>query len=156
MGRPGTDVDVVVDDDPRAIAAAVAGRTGLPWFALSREWGAYRVVGSPGHLDVAAMRGGSLAADLALRDFTVNAMALPVGGGALVDPFGGRGHLEQGRLVAVGRRIFADDPLRLLRAVRLAHTLELTLDPALRELARAEARRLRERRRRSACSTRWP
>ena len=144
MGRPGTDVDVVVDDDPRAVAAAVAARSGLPWFALSREWGAYRVVGSPGHLDVAAMRGGSLAADLALRDFTVNAMALPVAGGVLVDPFGGRGHLEQGRLVAVGRRIFADDPLRLLRAVRLAHTLDLTLDPALRDLARAEAHRLRE------------
>ena len=144
MGRPGTDVDVVVEDDPRAVAAAVAARSGLPWFALSREWGAYRVVGSPGHLDVAAMRGGSLAADLAMRDFTVNAMALPVAGGALVDPFGGQGHLEQGRLVAVGRRIFADDPLRLLRAVRLAHTLDLALDPALRELARAEARRLRE------------
>lgn len=144
MGRPGTDVDVVVDDDPRAIAAAVAARSGLPWFALSREWGAYRVVGSPGHMDVAAMRGGSLAADLALRDFTVNAMALPAAGGALIDPFGGRGHLEQRRLVAVSPRIFADDPLRLLRAVRLAHTLDLTLDPALRELARAEARRLRE------------
>ncbi len=144
MGRSGTDVDVVVEGDPRAIAAAVAARLGLPWFALSREWGAYRVVGSPGHLDVAAMRGGSLGADLALRDFTVNAMALPLDGGALVDPFGGRGHLEQGRLVAVGRRIFVDDPLRLLRAVRLAHTLDLTLDPALRELARAEAGRLRE------------
>jgi len=144
MGGPGTDVDVLVDGDPRAIAAAVAARSGLPWFALSREWGAYRVVGSPGHLDVAAMRGGSLAADLALRDFTVNAMALPLDGEALVDPFGGRGHLEQGRLVAVGRRIFADDPLRLLRAVRLAHTLELTLDPALRDLVQAEAGRLRE------------
>lgn len=144
MDRPGTDVDVVVEGDPRALAAAVAARLGLPWFALSREWGAYRVVGSPGHLDVAAMRGGSLAGDLALRDFTVNAMALPVAGGALVDPFGGRGHLIQRRLVAVGRRIFADDPLRLLRAVRLAHTLDLTLDPALRERARAEAGRLRE------------
>lgn len=144
IGRLGTDVDVVVEGDAQAVAAAVAARSGLPWFALSREWGAYRVVGSPGHLDVAAMRGGSLAADLALRDFTVNAMALPVAGGALVDPFGGRGHLEQGRLVAVGRRIFADDPLRLLRAVRLTHTLDLTIDPALRELARAEARRLRE------------
>jgi poly(A) polymerase len=144
MGRTGTDVDVVVDGDPRAFAAAVAARAGLPWFALSREWGAYRVVGSPGHLDVAAMRGGGLAADLALRDFTVNAMALPVTGGVLVDPFGGQGHLEQGRLVAVGGRIFADDPLRLLRAVRLAHTLDLRLDPALRDLARAEAHRLRE------------
>jgi len=57
--------------------------------------------------------------DARRRDFTVNAMAMPLGNGGLVDPFGGRRHLQEGRLVAVGPRIFADDPLRLLRAARL-------------------------------------
>lgn len=142
IGRPAFDADVVVDDDPRQVAGAVASRLGLPWFALSQEWGAYRVVGSPGHLDVAAVRGGGVAADLALRDFTLNAMALPLSGGGLVDPFGGRRDVQHRRLVAVGPRIFADDPLRLMRAVRLAHTLDLTIDPALSDLARSEAGRL--------------
>ncbi len=142
LGRLGPDIDVVVDDDPSTVAAAVAHRLDLPWFPLSREWGAYRVVGSPGHLDVAALRGGSLAADLSLRDFTVNAMALPVEGGPLVDPFEGRRDLSERRLVAVSRRVFVDDPLRLMRAVRLAHTLELGIDPALATLIQKDAWRL--------------
>lgn len=142
LGRFSPDLDVVTAFDPREVAQEVAARAGRPWFPLSREWGAYRVVGEQGHLDIAGLRGGSLEADLALRDFTVNAMALPLGGGGLVDPFGGRRHLQEGRLVAVGHRIFADDPLRLLRAARLAHTLGFTVDPGLADLARAEAWRL--------------
>ncbi len=142
LGRFSPDVDVVVADDPAQVTREVATGAGRPWFALSAEWGAYRVVGDEGHIDVAGLRGGSLEADLALRDFTLNAMALPLAGGPLVDPFDGRQHLREGRLVAVDRRIFADDPLRLLRAVRLAHTLGLTVEDQTSELARAEAWRL--------------
>ena len=139
MGRAAPDVDVVVDDDPAAVAFAVASAAGLPWFALSHEFGAYRVVGRGGHLDVAGLRGGHIAADLALRDLTVNAMALPLAGGPLVDPFDGRSHLAQRSLVAVGDSIFADDPLRLMRVARLAHTLGFGIAPRLRERTREDA-----------------
>src|SRR5680860_591985 len=69
-------------------------------------------------------------------------MALPVSGGPIVDPFGGRVHLRERRLVPVAPAIFADDPLRLLRAARFAHVLGLAVGPDLRALARAEAGRL--------------
>lgn len=164
-GRFSPDVDAVTAGDPAELARRVARRLGLPWFALSHEFGAYRVVGgaagglgaagrrgvpagsadavaAEGHLDIAGLRGPDIAADLALRDFTVNAMALPLSGGPEVDPFGGRAHLREGRLVAVSDSIFADDPLRLLRLARFAHALELRIDPDLRSLARAEAARL--------------
>ena len=81
--------------------------------------------------------GTDLAEDLQRRDFTINAMAwvpddLAVGRGHLVDPFGGRDDLAAGVLRAVGEpeRRFTEDALRLLRGVRFAATLGLTVDPA--------------------------
>jgi tRNA nucleotidyltransferase/poly(A) polymerase len=67
----------------------------------------------------------SLEEDLSRRDFTINAMALPVGGGDLVDPFGGRADLAARTLRAVGDplRRFAEDGLRTLRACRFAAQL---------------------------------
>ena len=150
MGRAAPDIDVVVDDDPAAVASAVASAAGLPWFPLSHKFGAYRVVGRGGHLDVAGLRGGDIAADLALRDLTVNAMALPLVGGPLVDPFDGRSHLARRCLVAVRDSIYADDPLRLMRVARLAHTLGSASPPGCGN-ARGRMPGSWARRRRSAC-----
>lgn len=69
--------------------------------------------------------GVSLEEDLSRRDFTINAMALPVGGGDLVDPFGGQADLAAGMIRAVGDPLlrFAEDGLRTLRACRFAAQL---------------------------------
>jgi len=89
--------------------------------------------------------GDTLDEDLARRDFTVNAMAIPLDAdgrpGALVDPFGGRADLAAGVLRAVGdpRARFREDALRMLRAVRFAATLEFTVEPATRDAIAAEA-----------------
>ena len=85
LGRPTADLDVVVDGDPAQAARAVARAAGrAACFALSEDFGAWRVVARDGswQVDVEPMRGGSLEADLALRDFTVNAIAEPLAGGA--------------------------------------------------------------------------
>jgi poly(A) polymerase/tRNA nucleotidyltransferase (CCA-adding enzyme) len=81
--------------------------------------------------------GTRLEDDLERRDFTINAMAwvpddLSAGHGHLVDPYGGQADLAAGLLRAVGdpEQRFTEDALRLLRAVRFATTLGLTLDPA--------------------------
>ena len=139
LGRFSPDLDVVVADDPRQVAIEVASCLQWPWFALSKHFNAYRVVGDVGYVDIAALRGRDLRADLELRDFTVNAMAMPVEGGPLVDPFGGTGHLRERILVAVSDRVFADDPLRLMRAVRFCHVLGFRLDPELDRLLREQA-----------------
>src|SRR5207342_3026067 len=69
--------------------------------------------------------GHSLDGDLSRRDFTINAMAVDASAGVLVDPFGGREDLERREIRAVGMAAdrFAEDPLRLLRAVRLSAQL---------------------------------
>jgi putative nucleotidyltransferase with HDIG domain len=130
LGRATLDVDVVVDGDPGEAARAIARVAGrAACFALSEEFGAWRVTArdSSWQIDVEPLRGGSLEADLALRDFTVNAIAEPLAGGEPIDPLGGLGDLAAGRLRMAGARAFADDPLRVLRLVRVA--VELGLGP---------------------------
>jgi poly(A) polymerase len=153
-GSDAADLDVVLDGDPGAAARALARAARAPRasaFALSEEYGGWRVVAHGGawQIDVERLRGDSLEEDLALRDFTVNAIAEPLGGppaagtARLIDPLGGLEDLERRRLRVPGPRAFADDPLRVLRLVRMA--VELGLEPTadtLREAA-AHAERLR-------------
>lgn len=131
LGRPTTDLDVSLRDDPKDAARALARRTGGAAFRLSGAFGAWRVVGPEHawHVDLVVLRDGDIAADLAGRDFTVNAMAEPLAGGELIDPHGGQPDLEARRLRMVSPEALADDPLRTLRAVRLALDLELTIEP---------------------------
>ena len=147
LGRSTVDVDIVVDGDPAESAREVARAAGrAACFAMSEEFGAWRVVArdSSWQLDLEPMRGGSLEADLALRDFTVNAVAEPIEGGSPIDPLGGLADLAARRLRMTGPGAFAADPLRVLRLVRVA--VELDLEPEAETLrrARAEAGGLRD------------
>jgi len=147
LGRPTRDLDVVVEGDPGEAAHAVAGAAGrATCFSLSEDFGAWRVVArdSSWQLDVEPLRGGSLEADLALRDFTVNAIAEPIGGGAPIDPLGGLADLAKRRLRMAGPGAFVDDPLRVLRLVRVAVELGLQADAETLAGARAQAHRLSE------------
>jgi len=82
--------------------------------------------------------------DLARRDFTVNAMAIDLADGALVDPFGGAADLEAGRLrTPLDPEIsFSDDPLRMLRAARFIATLGLEPDLKLMDAVGAMRERM--------------
>jgi tRNA nucleotidyltransferase/poly(A) polymerase len=138
LGRRVVDVDLVVERDPAEAARSLARREGGASFPLSERHGAWRVVRDGSTVDITASR-GAVADDLGRRDFTINAMAVPLAGGELLDPHGGRADLEAGRVRAVSEQVFADDPLRLLRLARLAHELGFTVDPESERLARRDA-----------------
>jgi poly(A) polymerase len=143
LGREVADLDLAVAGDPGPLAKALARELGEHAFELSAEFRTWRVV-APGRgwqVDVTALRGETIEADLAARDFTVGAVAVPLGGGEAIDPFDGLGDLERRVLRAVGPASFEDDPLRLLRAARLASGLGLQIDPDTVALARASASR---------------
>lgn len=127
MGRPLSDLDLVVDGDVRAAARHLALAVGGPAFELSDTFGAWRVMG-PGRrwqADLTPLRAQSIEDDLAARDFTVNAIAEPLEGGELLDPFGGGADLAAQRLRMVSAAAFAADPVRVLRLARFACELEL-------------------------------
>jgi tRNA nucleotidyltransferase (CCA-adding enzyme) len=143
VGRAASDWDVATDALPKDLLSIFprAIPTGI-------EHGTVTVVRDGRHYEVTTLRGegtysdgrrpdwvtfvDDIAADLARRDFTVNAIALDPRDGKLIDPFDGRGDLQRGLLRAVGdpRERFSEDGLRVLRAARFVATLELALDPA--------------------------
>jgi poly(A) polymerase len=146
LGRADADddIDLAVDADPRRVARRIARAAGAAAFELSDAFGGWRVVGAGRRwqVDITPLQGGSLAADLAARDLTVNAMAEPLRGGEIVDPHGGRADLAARRLRMVSAGAFAADPLRTLRAARLACELGFVVDPDTATAARAHAEAL--------------
>ena len=142
LGRETGDLDVVVEGVPEEAARALSRAAGrAACFALSEEFGSWRVVARDRswQVDVEPLRARTLAEDLAMRDFTVNAIAEPLEGGAPIDPLGGIADLDARRLRMAGPRAFLDDPLRVLRLVRVAVELDLLPEAETVRCAQAEA-----------------
>jgi tRNA nucleotidyltransferase/poly(A) polymerase len=99
----------------------------------------------PGHRDFAIVADPSISIedDMARRDFTVNAIARRLATGELVDPFDGRRDLDRRELRTVSATSFREDPLRILRGLRLVSQLGFTLPQETLDQMRAEARGLR-------------
>jgi len=138
MERPLLDVDLVIPGDAERAARDLARAAGAHVFALSERFGAWRVIAADRawQADVTPLRGGSIEVDLGLRDFTINAMALPLDSGApLIDPLSGRSDLEARVLRVTAEGAYRDDPLRTLRMARFACELEFEVEPGTRTLA---------------------
>ena len=143
LGRPVLDIDVACPD-PVGAARVYAKAAGGALFRLSERHGAWRVAFRNGRtVDFTPLPNG-IEPDLATRDFAVNAIAVPVEGGDPIDPLGGLDDLEGRVLRAVTPRVFEDDSLRLLRAVRLEDELGFRLEPDTERLVRASAGRVAE------------
>ncbi len=137
LGRPIVDVDIACREPQRA-ARRYQEAAGGALFPLSQRHGAWRVALPDRTVDFTPLRDG-IDADLATRDFTINAIAVPVAGGEAVDPFGGREDLDARTLRAVTEEIFESDPLRLLRAVRLEDELGFRMDSRTEALLQRHA-----------------
>jgi putative nucleotidyltransferase with HDIG domain len=141
LGHDVTDLDLAVAGDPAPVAKAIARGGDGHAFELSAEFGTWRAVARDRswQVDATALRGPSIEADLAERDFTLGAVAVPLAGGEPIDPREGIADLDRRLLRLVGDDGFRADPLRLLRAARLAAELELRVDPETAAIARADA-----------------
>ena len=137
--RPILDIDVACAD-PRDAAHRFARRFGGAPFPLSERHGAWRVVaeGIDETVDFTPLNDG-IDADLASRDFTFNAIAEDVSTGDPYDPYNGRADLHAGVIRVVSERVFLDDPLRLLRAVRFEDELGFRIEERTEALLRASA-----------------
>ncbi len=143
LGRPVVDLDLAVTGDEQTAARAIARAAGGPVFELSAEFGTWRALAGDRswHVDVSRVRGETIETDLAERDFTANAIAIPLAdpSSTPIDPSGGLADIEGRSLRAVSERSFSADPLRLLRAARLGAELGFEVDAATLALARQSA-----------------
>ena len=150
--------------DPELVARALADELKGSYAALSQEKGVKRVFlpKKPyGRLiiDLAPLHGERIADDLAQRDFTVNALALPIEAATmlatlhpqieqppehLIDPFDGWRDLHARNLRVVQEQVFQKDPLRLLRAIRLSASRQLSIEPSTASILSRDAPLLRQ------------
>jgi poly(A) polymerase len=146
LGREVTDIDIAVDGDPAAAARERAAEVRGPVFRLSEAFGAWRVLDRHGGRvwDFSPLQGATIEEDLRKRDFTVNAMARPSEGGAMIDPLGGRADIESRTLRVIGPESYENDPLRPLRLARLAAELGFRPDTETERLTAAAAPRVIE------------
>jgi hypothetical protein len=125
VAREPADVDVATAD-PLAAAEHVGPR--VIRLGNQEHLSAWRVVAGEHVYDFAALLDGDLEADLARRDFTINAIAVDLETGALHDPHDGRSDLSSGVVRMVDASNFDDDPLRVLKGVRLAVVLGFEIE----------------------------
>jgi tRNA nucleotidyltransferase/poly(A) polymerase len=128
-GRTPIDYDLALTDTPEIFARLLAARISGHVVEFGRHGHTIRrVVTGNYHFDIMPLNGVSIEDDLRRRDFTINAMALEVSSGNLLDPTGGRQDLAAKKIRMVSRDVFRNDPVRLVRAYRMAATFDFTID----------------------------
>ncbi len=150
MGRPSKDVDIeVFGIEPDRLKQLLSAFGSVN--TVGESFTVYKV----GDVDVSIPRtesksgkghkGFAVRGDPALsfeeaarrRDFTINAISFDPLTGEYLDPFSGRSDIERKILRAVDARTFADDSLRVLRAIQFAARFEFGLDAGTKALCRA-------------------
>ena len=144
LGRPRADVDLVVEGDAAALAERLGGAA-----REHERFGTVKVEVEGHEVDVASARtetyphpgalpevgpAAGVEEDLGRRDFTINAMAIPLAEPRLIDPYGGREDLAKGLLRILHPRSFEDDPTRAIRAARYGARFGFGLEPKTYEL----------------------
>mgnify|MGYP005844482353 CR=1 FL=1 len=169
LGRDGKDIDLTTDATPDEVKRLAASVHPSGIYTVGERFGTIGLVFPERKVEITTFRaeqypadsrkptvtfGNSLEDDLSRRDFTINAMARDVVSGRLFDPYGGLRDLRDKMVRAVGvpEQRFAEDPLRLLRAVRFAVELGFDIEPdtaagiaaAARTLAKISRERVAE------------
>ncbi|MEM8860999.1 MAG: HD domain-containing protein [Chloroflexota bacterium] len=157
IGKVSHDVDLVVPKNGIKVAYQIGDFLRVPAFVLDEERDVGRVVlkESETYLDIAAYRADTLEGDLLDRDFAFNAMALPAlaqTSAELIDPLNGFDDIKNGRLRPTGPNALSNDPIRVLRGVRMGLKYQLKPDDktiqlmgeAIENLNRVSAERVRD------------
>ena len=138
LGRHIRDLDFVLEREAIKTARQVANRLKADFYILDPERDTGRVIltnadGTRTLMDFAAFRGPDLEADIVGRDFTLNAIAFNLVDKTIHDPLGGAMDLKEKRLRACSPSTFTDDPVRILRGIRLAANFGFHILPETRK-----------------------
>ena len=130
LGNPPTDYDVVVSENPEKYARQIASNLTGHLVEIGKPGQTImRVVSQGLVVDISPLNGKIIEEDLRKRDFTINAMAYDLSSKKLIDNVGGRADLAINTIRMLSPQAFVNDPLRLLRAYRLAACLNFAIEP---------------------------
>ncbi|MFW5981838.1 MAG: HD domain-containing protein [Halanaerobiaceae bacterium] len=144
LGRKIKDIDIVLNKRVEEIARFFADKNEGSIFSLDEDREIYRVVISGFIFDFARLAGENIIEDLKGRDFTINALACPIGNlnyitekdfefisieKKLIDPLNSLNDLSKGIIRITNKGVFKADPLRMWRALRLKAQLSYEFSP---------------------------
>lgn len=143
LGVPPADYDLVTLDDPRQMAGRIAETVGSRVLELGKPGKMlFRVITTGLSLDITPANGASIEEDLQKRDFTVNALAACLSNGEVIDRCNGLLDINNKAIRMISPENLRADPIRLLRAYRLAACLGFSIDPATVRAIAADAHRI--------------
>jgi poly(A) polymerase len=129
-GRSPVDYDVAVLGDPVKFARQIETSSNGRMVELGKPGQMIiRVVSEKNIIDVSSIKEASIEKDLQARDFTINAMAYDLSSNRLIDPVGAQHDLKNKTVRMVSKDIFKRDPVRLLRAYRIAAEFQFEIEP---------------------------
>jgi tRNA nucleotidyltransferase/poly(A) polymerase len=129
LGRIPTDFDIAVLLFPEKYASDLASRINGHVVEIGKQnQMIYRVISENSTFDISAIEGKTIEDDLIKRDFTVNAIGYDVSSGKIIDLFGGINDLSIKKIRMVSKEVFKKDPIRLIRAYRIAAMLDFEIE----------------------------
>jgi putative nucleotidyltransferase with HDIG domain len=138
LGRDTRDLDLAIDRDAMRWARDLCDALDGSFVELDEDNAVARIVLSGRYIDVAQLR-GTIEEDLRRRDFTIDAMAVPLEEPAVIDVTGGLADLAQRSVRMTAETALDADPLRMLRAVRIARELGFAIDDRTNDAIRARS-----------------
>ena len=134
LNQPVDDLDFVIQGNALSCARSVADNLGGDYFTLDDKRGVGRVLlrdNARTVVDISCLHSDGMDADMLARDFTINGIAMRCRDPQeLVDPTGGIGHIHKNIIRMISEKSFPDDPIRLIRAIRIAVQTGFKIEPS--------------------------
>jgi tRNA nucleotidyltransferase/poly(A) polymerase len=139
LSRPVHDLDFVVAENAPWLARQTANHLQGAYYLMDAQRNIARVILNTGPdknlvLDFSNQQGETLEDDLRKRDFTINAIAVDLTAGKMIDPLEGARHLREKTLIACSPQSFLHDPIRVMRALRFTTELSMRMAPETKAL----------------------
>jgi poly(A) polymerase len=129
LDRIPTDYDIAVTGNPKKFAENMAKNISGRLFEMGKPGQMIiRVVSKDNIFDITSLNGSFIEDDLKKRDFTINAMAYDLSSGEIIDCLGGLRDLADKKVRMVSTDVFKKDPIRLIRAYRIAACLNFEIE----------------------------
>ena len=145
MDKAPADFDIAAVPPCEPLARQIAAKAGSRVVPIGKPGAMiYHIAAGDRTFDIAPLCGENIEADLRRRDFTVNAMAWDVAESRLIDPHSGAADSKSRKIRMISPQNLEKDPIRLLRAFRLAACLSFTIAAGTRAAIASRSDRLQE------------
>ncbi len=144
LGKDTQDYDFVAFGNLEKIVREFVSKLGCKYIKYDKKLVTYRIFCKLKTIDITKPRGKTIEEDLKKRDFTINSIAYDLDLNEIIDPLDGRGDIQKRVVRANCDECFKNDPIRIVRAFRLAALNRFDIEPNTLKMAQRDSRLLKK------------